>query len=243
MYYVFNLLVPCILIASTTLLDFLLPVDSGEKVSLGVTVLLSLTVFLLLIAQSMPPSSVVPIIGHYYVSTMVLVSISILLTVSVINLHHRGPYCRPAPRWLKRIILGQIAWYLRLQPDHFKNMKFAPDKRDYNANEKTFSPRKSVRKQIVEEWDRYKSENGKVTAPNDSSTQDGGQRRDEDQLLLLRRMNEHMKYIRAHFEESDEFEEIKNEWKQIALVVDRVFAIFYVLGTIGTGMILVFKVS
>ena len=63
MYYVFNLLVPCILIASITLLGFLLPVDSGEKVSLGITVLLSLTVFLLLIAQSMPPSSVVPIIG------------------------------------------------------------------------------------------------------------------------------------------------------------------------------------
>ncbi len=63
MYYVFNLVMPCVLISGITVLGFVLPSDSGEKVSLGITVLLSLTVFLLLIAESMPPSSDVPVIG------------------------------------------------------------------------------------------------------------------------------------------------------------------------------------
>nr|XP_054764959.1 neuronal acetylcholine receptor subunit alpha-10-like [Lytechinus pictus] len=254
MYYVFNLLVPCILIASITLLGFLLPVDSGEKVSLGITVLLSLTVFLLLIAQSMPPSSVVPIIGQYYVSTMVLVSISILLTVSVINLHHRGPYCKPAPRWARRIILGRIAKYLRLQPDHFKNMKFASNKSYYNANgiNTSSSGTNNFRSKIVEKREGYKSEKVKVTAPNESPIlgiprgsrgREGCCDNSDDQTILLRRISEHMRYIRDHFEEIDDSEDIKNEWKQIALVVDRVFAIFYVVGSIGTIMILVFKIS
>ena len=35
MYYFFNLIVPCVLIASMAVLGFTLPPDSGEKLSLG----------------------------------------------------------------------------------------------------------------------------------------------------------------------------------------------------------------
>jgi nicotinic acetylcholine receptor len=34
-YYFFNLIVPCVLIASMAILGFTLPPDSGEKLSLG----------------------------------------------------------------------------------------------------------------------------------------------------------------------------------------------------------------
>ena len=37
LYYFFNLIVPCVLIASMAVLGFTLPPDSGEKLSLGVT--------------------------------------------------------------------------------------------------------------------------------------------------------------------------------------------------------------
>ncbi|NXI31574.1 ACH10 protein, partial [Sterrhoptilus dennistouni] len=63
-FYVFNLLLPCILVSFLAPLGFYLPADSGEKVSLGVTVLLALTVFQLLVAESMPPSESVPLIGE-----------------------------------------------------------------------------------------------------------------------------------------------------------------------------------
>ena len=66
LYYIFNLILPCVFITATTVLVFYLPVESGEKVSLGVTVLLALTVFLLLVAETMPPQSVtIPLIGEY----------------------------------------------------------------------------------------------------------------------------------------------------------------------------------
>ena len=57
LYYLFNLMLPCIFITSTAMLVFYLPPESGEKVNMGVTVLLALTVFLLLVAESMPPQS------------------------------------------------------------------------------------------------------------------------------------------------------------------------------------------
>nr|XP_047909193.1 neuronal acetylcholine receptor subunit alpha-10 isoform X2 [Anser cygnoides] len=63
-FYIFNLLLPCVMISFLAPLGFYLPADSGEKVSLGVTVLLALTVFQLLVAESMPPSESVPLIGE-----------------------------------------------------------------------------------------------------------------------------------------------------------------------------------
>ena len=44
LYYGFNLIIPSVIISSMTLLSFTLPPDSGEKLTLGVTILLSMIV-------------------------------------------------------------------------------------------------------------------------------------------------------------------------------------------------------
>ena len=52
------------------ILVFCLPPESGEKVSLGVTVLLAMTVYQLLIADAIPPTSeVIPLIGKTQISS------------------------------------------------------------------------------------------------------------------------------------------------------------------------------
>uniref|UniRef100_A0A8D1M2I6 Cholinergic receptor nicotinic alpha 7 subunit n=1 Tax=Sus scrofa TaxID=9823 RepID=A0A8D1M2I6_PIG len=72
LYYGLNLLIPCVLISALALLVFLLPADSGEKISLGITVLLSLTVFMLLVAEIMPATSdSVPLIDPSHPSELV----------------------------------------------------------------------------------------------------------------------------------------------------------------------------
>lgn len=64
LFYVFNMILPCMLITAVAFLGFIIPPDSGEKVSMGVTTLLSMTVFLMVIADKMPPNSdSVPLIG------------------------------------------------------------------------------------------------------------------------------------------------------------------------------------
>ena len=51
-----------------TCLTFYLPTESGEKVSLGLTVLLAFSVFMLLIAEAMPATSeFIPLIGKIIV--------------------------------------------------------------------------------------------------------------------------------------------------------------------------------
>ena len=45
MYYFYNLIVPCLLIASMAVLGFTLPPDSGEKLSLGGVTINNLLIF------------------------------------------------------------------------------------------------------------------------------------------------------------------------------------------------------
>ena len=47
LWTVFNLILPCVLITGIALMSFYMPSDSGEKVTLGITTLLSMTVFLM----------------------------------------------------------------------------------------------------------------------------------------------------------------------------------------------------
>ncbi|XP_077421493.1 neuronal acetylcholine receptor subunit alpha-10-like isoform X2 [Vanacampus margaritifer] len=108
-FYVFNLLIPCVMISFLAPLGFYLPADSGEKVSLGVTVMLALTVFQLLVAEIMPPSENVPLIGKYYIATMTMITASTALTIFIMNIHHCGPDAKPVPKWAKKIILQHMA--------------------------------------------------------------------------------------------------------------------------------------
>ncbi|KAG7471248.1 hypothetical protein MATL_G00122370 [Megalops atlanticus] len=108
-FYIFNMLIPCVMISFLAPLGFYLPADSGEKVSLGVTVLLALTVFQLLVAESMPPSENVPLIGKYYIATMTMITASTALTIFIMNIHHCGPGAKPVPKWAKKLILQYMA--------------------------------------------------------------------------------------------------------------------------------------
>lgn len=64
LYYTYNVVIPCIMLSTLTLSGFWMRPDSGEKVTLGLTVLLAFSVFMLLVAENMPAtSSFVPLIG------------------------------------------------------------------------------------------------------------------------------------------------------------------------------------
>ncbi|XP_052098173.1 neuronal acetylcholine receptor subunit alpha-2-like [Mytilus californianus] len=117
LYYLFNIIFPCLWLSILSLLGFWLPPDSGEKITLGITVLLAFSVFMLLIAENMPATSeFVPLIGIYLTCTMGMTSMSIILTVFVLQLHHVGPHQRPVPKWLRIICFNFLGKIMCLRP-------------------------------------------------------------------------------------------------------------------------------
>ncbi|PVD26939.1 hypothetical protein C0Q70_12087 [Pomacea canaliculata] len=57
-YFVLNIFIPILLLAMTSPMPFALPADSGERMSVSVTLLLAFTVYLTIIDNAMPQSSV-----------------------------------------------------------------------------------------------------------------------------------------------------------------------------------------
>ncbi|XP_062378507.1 neuronal acetylcholine receptor subunit alpha-2a [Sardina pilchardus] len=113
LFYTINLIIPCLLISCLTVLVFYLPSDCGEKITLCISVLLSLTVFLLLITEIIPSTSlVIPLIGEYLLFTMIFVTLSIVITVFVLNVHHRSPSTHEMPRWVHAVFLELIPRWL-----------------------------------------------------------------------------------------------------------------------------------
>ena len=63
LFYTLFLIIPCLGLSFLTVLVFYLPSDEGEKLSLSTSVLVSLTVFLLVIEEIIPSSSKVCFLG------------------------------------------------------------------------------------------------------------------------------------------------------------------------------------
>ena len=65
-------------VASMAVLGFYFPPESGEKVTLEITILMSLTFFMNVVSDMQPPSSETPLIGTYFSCIMIMVASSVV---------------------------------------------------------------------------------------------------------------------------------------------------------------------
>ncbi|XP_067667361.1 neuronal acetylcholine receptor subunit alpha-10-like [Haliotis asinina] len=211
-FYLVNLLFPCILITAVGLLGFLLPPDTGEKVALEITVLLSLAVFMVVVSDTLPPTSeTFPYLGIYFCLTMMLVTLSTVLTVIVLNVHFKGQHGIGVPRWMRSLCLGTLARLLCVStgmPGH---------------------PNNEIKKLFKEiGQNRLKHNNSNVSLHHNQQQQQpcALSKVMEEQLVVLKEIN-------SRYAQKDEVASIEEEWKKVAVVMDRLFLVVFFVLSVG----------
>nr|CAD7442247.1 unnamed protein product [Timema bartmani] len=109
LFYTVNLIVPCVGISYLSVLVFYLPADSGEKIALCISILLSQTMFFLLISEIIPSTSLaLPLLGKYLLFTMLLVGLSVVITIMVLNVHYRKPSTHKMAPWVRKVFIRRL---------------------------------------------------------------------------------------------------------------------------------------
>ncbi|XP_072833418.2 acetylcholine receptor subunit epsilon isoform X2 [Pogona vitticeps] len=114
LFYIINIIAPCVLISSLVVLVYFLPAESGgQKCTVSISVLLAQTVFLFLIAQQVPETSLsVPLIGKYLLFVMVVATLIVMNCVIVLNMSLRSPSTHVMSERLKHLFLEVLPRYL-----------------------------------------------------------------------------------------------------------------------------------
>lgn len=115
-YYYINLIIPCALITSLALLSFFLPPDSGERITLVISNLLAMTVFMLIVAEIMPATSeVIPLISIYFTGIMFEVALSLVATCLVLKCYYNNPSVSEVPNWIRIVVMTWLAKIVRVK--------------------------------------------------------------------------------------------------------------------------------
>ena len=102
-----GLVIPSSLLSILVLISFVLPADSGERISLSITLLLTVTLFQQL-TSSMIPRSQIPKLSKYFFVLLIILMLALIANALVINLHFENG--RKKPKIVQKVVLSALGY-------------------------------------------------------------------------------------------------------------------------------------
>ncbi|VDI07557.1 acetylcholine receptor subunit alpha-like [Mytilus edulis] len=225
LFHTVNLIMPCVAISFLTVIVFYLPSDSGEKITLSISILLSLTVFFLLLAEIIPPTSlVIPLLGKYLLFTMTAVTLSILATIITIRIHFHSPSTHKMSTSVKYIFLDLLPKLMFMERPKLESNMTTEHNTNY-ANQNTEMDNIRTRLLVLEE---EKSCEGSAESGVETDASLPPQDLDYYKIIGLRNLDR----IVDHMKRQDEELSIREDWKYVAMVIDRMFLIIFTVASL-----------
>ncbi len=88
-YITQNIIFPAYLTSGLSIVTFLIPPSSGERVSVSLSVLVAFTVFMLITFQSIPRTSTLPLLTIYLALQLSHIAFTVVFSAVVVNLYNR----------------------------------------------------------------------------------------------------------------------------------------------------------
>ncbi|XP_048853824.1 acetylcholine receptor subunit epsilon [Brienomyrus brachyistius] len=114
LFYIINIILPCSLISALVVLPYFLPAQAGgQKLTVSISVLLAQTVFLILVSQKIPETSLsVPLIGKYVIFVMSVTTLIVMNCIIVLNYSLRSPSTHNMSHCIKHLFLECVPRFL-----------------------------------------------------------------------------------------------------------------------------------
>ncbi|KAK6730962.1 hypothetical protein RB195_007436 [Necator americanus] len=236
LFYTVVLIIPTVLMAFLSMAVFFLPTDSGEKMTLTISVLLSIVVFLLLVSKILPPtSSTIPLMAKYLLLTFVLNVITILVTVIIINVYFRGPTTHRMPAWVRKLFLEWMPCVMCMQRPKSASRKLLTSQKRGVAQlpglgQFTFNP--ATHHPFCPSADdrtaTMKVLNSSTEIPRDPVTA-AYYPLSPDALRAI----DAIEYITDHLKQDEEYKMYRDDWKYVAMIIDRLLLYVFFGITVG----------
>lgn len=261
LFYIVNLIIPCVGIFYLSILVFYLPAQSGEKTALAIAILVSQTLYFTLVIEVIPATSLtLPLLGRYLLFSMVLVAVSVCLATIVLNLHYRKPSTHKMPTWVRAVLIQKMPGILLMRVP-----KQVVKATNGNRRSKYLRQVDPSLAELAEESNGAATGglkenhlgvggcntpdklNGQLKNHLDSifsgfqkliSGSDGSIERRKLPFVIEKTIH-NILFIKTHMERQDEFDAEDQDWGIVAMVLDRMFLwVFGAAAVVGSTMIL-----
>ena len=184
---------------------------------------------------------------------MAMTSLSIVLTVFVLQLHHVGPHQKPVPNWIRKVVIDYISKILCMR-SHLASY-YGYDYKDCKERMTLGTTTSCNRREemcltsFMENIDYKESNNcnGRLNqSPLHLSRGPGGLDHDGKNNakggVKYDRISKHLKILVSKHDSEDEYQDIINEWRLVAHIMDRFLFWLFLIGSILSSVsILVFR--
>ncbi|KAM9084209.1 acetylcholine receptor subunit delta isoform 3-T3 [Megaptera novaeangliae] len=225
LFYVINILVPCVLISFMINLVFYLPADCGEKTSMAISVLLAQSVFLLLISKRLPATSMaIPLIGKFLLFGMVLVTMVVVICVIVLNIHFRTPSTHVLSEGVKKLFLETLPEVLHMSrpaedgPSPGTLIRRSSSLGYISKAEEYFSLKSRSDLMFEKQSERHGLARRLTTARRPPV---GSEQAQQELFSELKPAVDGANFIVNHMKDQNNYNEEKDCWNRIARTVDR----------------------
>ncbi|XP_020903827.1 neuronal acetylcholine receptor subunit alpha-7 [Exaiptasia diaphana] len=211
LFYMTNFILPCAIIAFLTLLVFLTPIESGERMAVGVTILLSMAVFFLMLESTMPSSNELPLLAKYYCCTVIEVVCCMVAMCWILRLVHHDP--KPLAKWLKKAVLRYLASFVFYKTGH----RIRP--RKIEVQENTVQRDAEIETKFAGKWlKKLKQKGGKSQVNQESNAEE----------------NKAINILSVKVREEVNNEKLKEQWVTVANVLNRFFTCLFLFAAVMT---------
>jgi nicotinic acetylcholine receptor len=233
LFYTVNLILPCALVSVLSMFVFYLPSTAGEKVTMSVSILLALVVFLqVLVTNLLPPSSIsLPLFAKYLLFTVLMDVCCILNTIIVLNWNFKTPRTHTMPQWVRTVFLEYLAKMLMMERPGSQQSG-----QQEQATRQMFQSQLAILRLDLSELHHPECPYSRLSLRHRERLLAAQSSSSQSISMEFNKAIEAVRFIAAHLKNENDFDEVIDDWQYVSLVFDRLLLYIYMIVTVAATL-------